>query len=619
MNKFYKILFLLLLSFIILPHTNVIASKDTSTPENIPKLFLKIDRYDTSQLPRNFRTSNDAFKGLTKDGIIPSRLGMNKLNESGSSAFSEKEFEKILETVPVSPNQFYDIDLRGESHGYLDGICVSWFGPHNWGNANRTQDIITHIEKDQLKSTLTNSPITLYTFDDNKNKVIDPIKLRVYHAYTEEQMVKNHGAHYFRLTLMDHFRPDDQAVDKFINFYKTLPQNAWLHYHCYAGMGRTTIFMVMHDILKNAQTVSFDDIIKRQSLIGIVDLSNIPEKKKDWGRKAYFERYQFVQHFYDYVKSNPALKETWSNWAKTHKYETYTPDYNGYIWRIDALDNNTLPRNFRTSDSPFKQLPLPNTNDSNYLPTRAGLNDLKLSGSGQFSVDEFKTLVQQLRKVTNGPIYDIDLRQESHGFFNNNAVSWYGLHDWGNYDKTSDSAIKDEQKRIKKALHTNVLMSPLNKNKKAVNPQTQYITTALTEKKLAQTSAVNYLRITATDHMWPSAEAIDQFIAFYKTLPEDAWLHFHCQAGIGRTTCFMAIYDILKNPTISLKDILYRQYLIGGNYVAHTVNNPSNNNWKADYYNDKARMIQLFYKYVQENHSNNYKMTWSIWLKNNDI
>lgn len=313
------------------------------------------------------------------------------------------------------------------------------------------------------------------------------------------------------------------------------------------------------------------------------------------------------------------VEESSNSCSKKNIYEPYLPNYSGYIWRIDAFDKKAFPRNFRTSQSPFKPMPSQNNIDENYLPSRDGLNNLKLSGSGQFSVNEFKTLVQQLHKITNGPIYDIDLRQESHGFFNNNAVSWYGLHNWGNYNKTSDSAINDEQKRIKEAFHTNILISPLNKNKKAVNPQTQYINTALTEKELTQIYGINYLRITATDHMWPSSETIEQFIDFYKTLPKDAWLHFHCQAGMGRTTCFMAIYDMMKNPAISLKDILYRQYFIGGNYVAHTINDSSKSNWKTDCYNEKARMVQLFYKYVQENHNNNYKTSWSIWLKNNDI
>lgn len=53
---------------------------------------------------------------------------------------------------------------------------------------------------------------------------------------------------------------------------------------------------------------------------------------------------------------------------------------------------------------------------------------------------------------------------------------------------------------------------------------------------------------------------------------------FHCEAGEGRTTAYMAMYDMMKNPDVSLKDILYRQHLLGGNYVAYTIKiqNPVN-------------------------------------------
>lgn len=43
-----------------------------------------------------------------------------------------------------------------------------------------------------------------------------------------------------------------------------------------------------------------------------------------------------------------------------------------------------------------------------------------------------------------------------------------------------------------------------------------------------------------------SPENIDEFIKLYKSLPKDAWLHFHCEAGKGRTTTFLAMYDMMK-------------------------------------------------------------------------
>lgn len=76
-----------------------------------------------------------------------------------------------------------------------------------------------------------------------------------------------------------------------------------------------------------------------------------------------------------------------------------------------------------------------------------------------------------------------------------------------------------------------------------------------------------YVRFTATDHLWPDAGEIERFRRFAANLPKDAWLHFHCVAGEGRTTAFMTMYDMLKNPDVPYEDIVLRQLRIGGVYT----------------------------------------------------
>lgn len=616
MQRMQRWLLSLVMACLLLVQVGVAAAEESKADVVKPTaLALKIDREDIDQLPRNFRTGNDAFVGTTRTGIMPSRQGMDKLHASASSIFSEKEFEQVLKHVPVAPDKFYVIDLRGESHGYLNGTAVSWFAANNWGNDGRSLDIVTKLEKEQLAQAAAESPVQVYRFDDDKNVLLDPVTVNVVKARTEKQMVTAHGAHYFRLALSDHFRPDDPDVDTFLQFYKQLPKDAWLHYHCFAGMGRTTIYMVMHDILKNAQNVSFEDIIQRQALIGIVDLSEIPDKKKNWGRKGYIERYQFVKHFYDYVHANPDLRLTWSDWASKHGYETYKPDYSGYIWRLDAEDAAALPRNFRTTGDIYKAPEAKFHLDAEYVPARAGLESLHASGSAEFSANGFAEMMKTLRSQTKGPLYIIDLRQESHGLFNGAAVSWYGARDWGNVGKTETSVRMDEQQRLQAAQGKALIVSKLDKQGKPMNLQPEQIRTVESEQQLVEAAGAKYVRIAATDHMWPSPECIDEFVALYRTLPQDAWLHFHCAAGVGRTTVYMAMYDMMRNPSVGLKDILYRQHLLGGTYLGYTVDKPKKGDWKADYYNDKARMIQKFYEYVQQNHETQYKMQWSSWLQ----
>lgn len=290
--------------------------------------------------------------------------------------------------------------------------------------------------------------------------------------------------------------------------------------------------------------------------------------------------------------------------------------YAGFIWRIDSKDKDKLPRNFRTANSAYRTNADPKKAGEGFEtnPSRKGLATLYASGSAEFSVKEFDKMVPVLKEQAKGPIYIVDLRQESHGLINGTAVSWYGERDWGNLGKSKRAALRDEKSRLESVRGKDVTMAKLSKEKKPVNPVTVKAESVMTEEQLVKSRGLRYFRIAATDHVWPSAENIDAFIRFTRKLPKDAWLHFHCQAGQGRTTAYMAMYDMMKNPDLSLGTILSRQYLIGNNYVAYRVAAPKDGDWKAAYYNQKADMVAKFYQYVQEQHADGFRMSWSKWL-----
>ena len=78
----------------------------------------------------------------------------------------------------------------------------------------------------------------------------------------------------------------------------------------------------------------------------------------------------------------------------------------------------------------------------------------------------------------------------------------------------------------------------------------------------------------------------------------------------------MAMYDMICNPDVSLKDIEYRQCLLGGNYLGCRPENETAG-WKTPYYNEKADMAEKFYRYVQEEASSGRDMQnilWSVFL-----
>lgn len=278
---------------------------------------LKLDRLDTDKLPANFRTANDAFKQAVTGDKEPSRLGMEKLRISGSRAFSAGEYRAILQRIPAAPEQIYDVDLRGESHGYINGCAVSWYKDNDWGNKGRRHGEIVKSERQMLASINELPFINVGVLGADKKIVPDkyytwPVK----QAMTEEAMAAGYGSRYLRLTLTDHLTPQHQEVDRFLRFYRQLPEDAWLHFHCFAGKGRTTTFMVMYDMLKNADKVSFDDIVLRQFAVGGIDLTAYNPAKPVWRQQAVSERIEFLKNFYRYVRENSQLQKSWTRWCR---------------------------------------------------------------------------------------------------------------------------------------------------------------------------------------------------------------------------------------------------------------------------------------------------------------
>lgn len=267
--------------------------------------IIKIDSKHELQLPKNFRTTSN-LENFTEN--IPSTLGLAELHESGSAQFSEKEFIQVLGKLS---GKIIVVDLRQESHGFLDGTAVSWYGKRNWANVGKTLEEIEKDEQERLQSSLT-TPINIAPFTANEGKINN--------AFTEAQLVSSYGVQYFRIPVTDHMPPSNENVDQFIQFYKSLPQDVWLHFHCHAGHGRTTTFMAMYDILRNGKKVSFEDIMMRQALLGNMDLREIPSSKKAWERKLYEDRALFIKQFYDYVtQSNDDLPVMWSEWIGQHQ------------------------------------------------------------------------------------------------------------------------------------------------------------------------------------------------------------------------------------------------------------------------------------------------------------
>jgi type II secretory pathway pseudopilin PulG len=324
----------------------------------------------------------------------------------------------------------------------------------------------------------------------------------------------------------------------------------------------------------------------------------------------------FVQSTNEKARESQASEKPLTAQAVNALTETARAEYKADFWRLDAKDKDSLPINFRTSADPVKA-------DGKRNPDLTGLPELAVSGSGQMSKQQMAALVGRLKQNAEGPIYIVDLRQESHGFLNGEAASLYGKRNWGNIGKSTDDILSEEKEALKNVKNENADVYELTKDKKQ-NKETNLsllVKSAQTEQEVANDAGARYFRITSTDHIWTDAKNVDRFLAFYKTLPQNAWLHFHCEAGKGRTTTYMILYDILRNGAgVSLEDIADRQYLMGGEDVLaeHKEKDSEKKaeDWKQNFEIERAAMIRLFYQYVAENPQ--LDVTWSEWLQKHE-
>lgn len=245
---------------------------------------------------------------------------LKEINASGSAQCSYEQF-KFIKSQVLNQNVIV-LDTREETHGFINGLPVSLYMLRNQANKNKEPEELLSIERKTFK-TLTEETLDVFDLSiaSQIKKNVDPSLFKkhswkVGNTQTEQEVISQLGLEYARIHITDHLTPSDKAVEAlFALFDKIKEEKLWLHVHCRAGKGRTTLILTAWDFYLNSHNTDLETIIKRQHTAGGINLSE--EKTPD-----YITRYEFIKKLYNYTQARHENKKlSWPQWLRQHEQQ----------------------------------------------------------------------------------------------------------------------------------------------------------------------------------------------------------------------------------------------------------------------------------------------------------
>ncbi|HEX6700870.1 MAG TPA: hypothetical protein VF101_09085 [Gaiellaceae bacterium] len=205
-------------------------------------------------------------KGAADNFRSANGLSEHPYRASGSHQLDFREFANVLYDKVIKshrPSTIYLVDLREETHGFFDGVAVSWYADNDFANVGQSKKWITTDEKARLGA-LTGRTTQVFTItddpcDDRGQERVTPVRYTdrpVGAAYNEAEVAtmltaefKGTRVEYVRIPLTDHCAPSDAGLEELRELWKKVSGNDWVHFHCHGGDGRTTTFLALYDML----------------------------------------------------------------------------------------------------------------------------------------------------------------------------------------------------------------------------------------------------------------------------------------------------------------------------------------------------------------------------------
>ena len=183
----------------------------------------------------------------------------------------------------------------------INDLAISFLNPYKDLNNGFTTEQTIKAENSLLNKIKIGNTIQLY-----KHTGIFIKDITVDFISNESQLVTEADMQYKRFAVKDNSAPTPDIVDEFVEFIKNKPDDIHLHFHCAAGKGRTTLFMVMYQAMKNNSNLTLEQLLSYQYNIGGINLhdNNI--------------QYNFLEDFCNYVQKNKDSNYSisYSQWIK---------------------------------------------------------------------------------------------------------------------------------------------------------------------------------------------------------------------------------------------------------------------------------------------------------------
>lgn len=259
------------------------------------------DNKGEDHMPSKFRNIIDLekYESVSDDVKKPNFKGVENYNNVIASAqFTKDQLLNIQKKY--SEKKITVVDMRGETHFFINGLpYVVYNSEFNEINKDKKLDVILNDEKafvSQLQNILKKRNIIAY----KAQKLPSLIPGKKAHLPVEEILIKSGssvelesdiaislGMKYVRIPVTDHDVASKDITSAIINLVKNSNKNDLFYVHCRGGAGRTSTFILVYDIYKNAKNVSFEDILYRNYWFSGHDITSKNKDRQDVLLKFY--------------------------------------------------------------------------------------------------------------------------------------------------------------------------------------------------------------------------------------------------------------------------------------------------------------------------------------------